>query len=217
MPQASSALESSATGSQLDDIVRALQTTGWIVVPDFLPASDWQPLMLRALAIDDYNRAAIGRGEQQQVNNGVRTDRVAWMEADDPTDQAWLRRMECLRLAINERLFLGLFEHEAHYARYEPGAFYTRHVDALHGESNRVVSTVLYLNPEWEPADGGELVLYADGSSEGRRISPIAGTLVAFLSEVFAHEVLPTQRTRHSIAGWFRVNGSTGARVDPAR
>jgi SM-20-related protein len=48
-------------------------------------------------------------------------------------------------------------------------------------------------------------------------VQPLHGTVVVFLSEEFPHEVLPASRDRYSIAGWFRVNGSTAERVDPPR
>jgi hypothetical protein len=34
------------------------------------------------------------------------------------------------------------------------------HVDADSQYSSRVLSSILYLNPEWRPSDGGELILY---------------------------------------------------------
>jgi SM-20-related protein len=37
------------------------------------------------------------------------------------------------------------------------------------------------------------------------------------LSEDHLHEVLPTQRDRYSIAGWYRVNSSNANRVDPPK
>jgi len=45
-------------------------------------------------------------------------------------------------------------------------------------------------------------VLYADDSA--LQISPEGGTLVAFLSGRFEHEVLPATRERYSLTGWFR-------------
>ena len=75
---------------------------------------------------------------------------------------------------------------------------------------------VVYLNPNWGADDGGELVLYQnDADTEGLKVTPLMGTVVLFLSEEFPHEVLPAQRDRYSIAGWYRVNGSTPDRVDP--
>ena len=60
--------------------------------------------------------------------------------------------------------------------------------------------------------------MYADGNDRvGTRVTPSFATLVCFLSERFPHEVLPAKRPRYSIAGWYRVNGSTTQRVDPPR
>ena len=56
-----------------------------------------------------------------------------------------------------------------------------------------------------------------DADQEGIKVVPLLGTVVTFLSEDFPHEVLPANRDRFSIAGWFRVNGSTAGRVDPPR
>ncbi|MBF0446715.1 MAG: 2OG-Fe(II) oxygenase [Magnetococcales bacterium] len=65
---------------------------------------------------------------------------------------------------------------------------------------------VVYLNPDWLSSNGGELVLYT-GAQETNPINviPAFGTVVLFLSEGFVHEVLPANRHRFSIAGWFRA------------
>ena len=84
------------------------------------------------------------------------------------------------------------------------------------GEANRVLSVVAYLNSSWSQDDGGELVLYRDEQdAEGIKVTPLNGTLVIFLSEEFPHEVLPANRDRYSVAGWFRCNTSQEQRVDP--
>jgi SM-20-related protein len=77
---------------------------------------------------------------------------------------------------------------------------------------------VTYLNQDWRASDGGELVLYQDEADKnGLRILPEAGTVVLFLSDEFPHEVLPAKVDRYSIAGWFRVNASSGRAIDPPR
>lgn len=114
--------------------------------------------------------------------------------------------MDKLRLGINQRLFLGLFDYESHFAVYAPGAFYQKHRDAFRGAPGRKLSTVLYLNNDWDIQAGGELVLYDEaGEQEILQIAPECGRLVIFLSEDFPHEVLPATRPRQSIAGWFRI------------
>jgi SM-20-related protein len=99
---------------------------------------------------------------------------------------------------------LGISEFESHFACFAPGAFYRRHMDAFRGESNRIVSVVAYLNPNWTPGDGGEFVIYDTQMAELGRFPPTVGTFAIYLSERFPHEVLPTTKARFSIAGWFR-------------
>ncbi|MEJ2425981.1 MAG: 2OG-Fe(II) oxygenase, partial [Candidatus Thiodiazotropha sp.] len=41
------------------------------------------------------------------------------------------------------------------------------------------------------------------------------GQTVIFLSERFPHEVIPAQRDRYTIAGWYRVNNNLQGRIDP--
>jgi SM-20-related protein len=118
-----------------------------------------------------------------------------------------------MRVAINRRLLLGLFDSESHYANYQPGDFYKKHIDAFKGRSNRVLTIVYYLNEQWLPQDGGALKIYSaiDGDDRGRSVIesvlPQFGKMVIFLSEKFPHEVEVTQQSRYSIATWYRING----------
>jgi SM-20-related protein len=114
-----------------------------------------------------------------------------------------LAELERLRLELNREAMLGLFELELHYAWYPPGAGYARHVDQPLGRAQRRVSVVLYLNQDWTPEAGGELRIF-DAADGHRDIEPIAGRLVFFLTPGREHAVLPTQRDRLSVSGWFR-------------
>jgi SM-20-related protein len=174
---------------------------------------------LLALREDDrLQRAGIGRESDFPVRPDIRGDRIYWLSRTDAMQAIFLDQMERLRLALNQRLFLGLFEFEAHFAHYPEGAGYARHLDSFRGASNRLVSTVAYLNIDWQAGDGGELVLYAEtGDKVVQVIEPTAGRLALFLSEEVPHEVLPARHDRFSIAGWFRVNNSIQGQIDPAR
>lgn len=147
--------------------------------------------------------ASVGRGGTRALRGDVRGDATVWL--DDPrcgeAARDFLARLDALRVALNRRLFLGLDEVEAHYAAYPPGAGYARHRDRFRDDDARVLSLVTYLNPAWQPGDGGELRLHgADGT--GIDIAPRAGS-VCFLSER-EHEVLPARKERFSIAAWMR-------------
>jgi len=198
-------------------IVDALRDKGWIVLPNFVDQSFWLPLLQRAQSIDDYTPAGIGRGDSFRENPFVRSDAIRWLDRDNGEDGQWLALMEELRLVLNSRLFLGLFEFECHYASYGCGSFYKRHLDAFKGQGIRILSVVLYLNPQWQPGVGGEFVIYPEDAPEGHAFLPRAGTMAVFLSEDFPHEVLPANRVRYSIAGWFRINTTTGEILDPPR
>lgn len=193
----------------LDLVADQLAETGYCVLPQLLTLPQNHDLYRRVARLDEHNAltlAGIGREQAFQVNTEIRKDETRWLNIEDPIDNVYLAAMSVFRLAMNERLFLGLFDYEAHYAHYGSGAFYKRHVDAFKGQSNRILSTVLYLNPDWQSDDGGQLVIYApDSDAIVTIVEPELGTFVAFLSEQFPHEVLPCKQDRYSIAGWFRA------------
>ena len=192
-------------------IVDALGTAGWSVTPHFVPpdeaatlAADGRALWQRGL----FHQAGIGRETGFMVRPDIRGDEVLWLDPPTatPAQQRYLDRMETLRLAINQHLYLGLFRYEAHVARYPPGAFFQRHLDRHRDSpSPRVLSCVLYLNDGWAAADGGQLRLYLTDAPDAPYVDvyPEAGTLVTFFSDRFYHEVLPASRERLSVTGWF--------------
>jgi SM-20-related protein len=143
----------------------------------------------------------LGRAERRE---DLRGDATCWLEEPYlPAERGLLDDLERLRLQLNHQGFLGLFDLELHYARYPAGAGYARHVDQPQGRGHRQVSFILYLNSDWQPEHGGELRLFhADGTH--RDIAPMAGRLVYFLTAGREHAVLPTQRERYSVCGWFR-------------
>ena len=150
--------------------------------------------------------AAVGRGQQRIHNSAIRNDNTVWLDGSSAAQQDYLLAMEQLRGALNQQFFMGLAEYEAHYAVYPPGGFYQRHLDSFRGSNPRRVTTVFYLNENWQADDGGELRVYRDqDDGVGLGILPAQGTLVIFLSDRVPHEVKPGHRERLSIAGWFRV------------
>ena len=83
--------------------------------------------------------------------------------------------------------------------------FYEKHLDSFRGSKNRVVTTVYYLNDDWNEKNGGELVIYDEDNNYLKTVTPQINTLVVFLSDKFPHEVLAANKKRFSIAGWFRI------------
>jgi SM-20-related protein len=199
---------------QLDCIADALVAQGYWVIDDALPKVLLNQLLIHfnQLQGEEFKAAGIGRQTDFQVQETIRSDKIHWIQPKVEITAGFLQWMDSLRVGINRRLFMGLFDYESHFAHYPVGAFYKKHLDAFRGKRqqgqvNRVLSTVLYLNEAWSSGDGGELLLYAEDDNKViETILPECGRLVVFLSEKFPHEVLPAKRERKSIAGWFRVN-----------
>ncbi len=216
----STSLPPPANRKLYEDMAAGLATQGYAIVADALPAGLPDTLLSHVKSLNPaaFRPAGIGRARNHQLDRSVRGDSIHWLDNNDDAVRRYLAWTENLRLELNRRLFLGLFDYECHYAYYPPGAFYKRHVDAFKGDANRVVTTALYLNPQWTPQDGGELLLYpADGDAPIARIPPEYGTMVLFLSEDFPHEVATAHQPRYSISGWFRINNTVGNTIDPPR
>lgn len=188
-------------------IVDELVERGWSLQPSFLSSGlthDLAAECRRREAAGALAPAGVGRGEAQAVREGIRGDQIQWLEpGQSALCDRYLALMDELRQSLNRALFLGLEEFECHFALYPPGAFYQTHLDRFRDDDSRCVTAVLYLNPDWQPADGGELRMYL-GAGEALDIPPLAGSLVVFLSGEFPHEVLVTHAERLSLTGWFR-------------
>lgn len=187
-----------------EKITDALVNDGFIIIEDALNAALAHKLFL--LAKDNTNFKTAGLSTASTVDTNRRRDKIAWIDANSDATKEYLDFAQGLQEYLNRHLYLGLSYYEAHFARYEKDDFYEKHLDAFKNSKNRVVTTVYYLNEEWEQESGGELVIYNKESQELRRVVPNANTLVVFMSEEFPHEVLAAKRERYSIAGWFRVD-----------
>ena len=201
-----------------DKIADALASDGYIILDHVLPDNLVAELtsLARSLTGSGYKSAGVGREQATQYSPAIRNDEISWLEPSHPVSKQYLDWMEQLRLALNQRLFLGMFDYESHYAHYAPGAYYKKHLDAFHGNTNRILTTVYYLNYDWLADNGGELIIYSPESENIiEKVAPSYGRLVIFLSEKFPHEVLPAKKDRYSIAGWFRINNSSSTRIDP--
>ncbi|VAW44088.1 SM-20-related protein [hydrothermal vent metagenome] len=199
----------------LQIISEGLATVGYALIDEALPPTIVADLLsqIKAIDVNQFNTAGIGRAAGFQTNSQIRSDQILWLDENRAMNQNYLNWAEGLRLALNQQFYMGLSEYECMFAHYPVGAFYQKHVDVFKPvgnsrsrSSNRKISTILYLNPNWQPDDGGELLLYRDDQTQPfKRILPELGKLVVFLSEDFPHEVLPAKKSRYSLTGWFRV------------
>lgn len=196
----------------IQNVVQGLAENGWAVLPSFLDAEQARALAAESLAAlreGQFRQAGIGRGDELQLRQDIRNDHVLWLshETESPAVQHWLGIVEQIRLALNQQLYLGLFEYEGHFAHYPPGGFYKPHLDRHRDSDQRLVTLILYLNDGWTPDAGGQLRLWTTpGKATGPHqiIDPKLGTLVCFLAGDYWHEVLPSQQPRLSITGWLR-------------
>jgi SM-20-related protein len=118
---------------------------------------------------------------------------------------------EELEIIIGRPLSSGI---EATYVIYPVGGFYKRHIDSLEGidpggSGRRSISFICYLpdpEPAWTPDDGGQLRVFSSDvpGSDFVDLLPESGSLVLFDSKSVWHEVMPTQRERACLVGWFR-------------
>ena len=139
-----------------------LASEGWSVIPDFLPGDEVAALRERLLqwwAEGDFQRAGVGRGPDRQLVSEIRGDYVRWLELgrEGRFHDLSVAQFEPLRQALNQSLYLGLWDLEAHVTLYPPGAYYVRHLDRFRGARDRVLSVILYLNDGWQADDGGAL------------------------------------------------------------
>ena len=187
-----------------EQIIEALVNDGYVVIDDALNAVTAAALLQEAKEEKNYKVAGVSTASA--VDRNRRRDKIHWIDANSVATKEYLAFAEGLQEYLNRHLYLGLRYYEAHFARYEVGDFYEKHLDAFKSAKNRVVTTVYYLNDTWSDADGGKLVIYDKEGNELQNVTPNANTLVVFMSEDFPHEVLPAKRERYSIAGWFRVD-----------
>jgi SM-20-related protein len=192
--------------------LEALAEDGYTIIDNYLPPSMITVLRQQAVRLHDdgiMHQAGIGKDQGNKIISEVRGDSVYWLDDAGQTPEQCdiLNRMQALQEQLNRCFFLGLFEFECHFAVYAPGAVYLKHLDQFKGQQERQVTVVLYLNEDWQHGNGGELRLYLDESESAAvvDIAPLGGRLVLFLSGRFHHEVLPAQRTRISLTGWFRT------------
>jgi len=187
------------------EIVDALVKDGYIVLTDAL-SSDL-PMKLKILAQkSEFKRAGISGASDLHLDETRRRDKIHWLDEDDGDQSEFLTFTHELQEVLNRELYLGLSYYESHFAKYEEGDFYEKHLDAFKNSKNRVVTTVYYLNDNWDEKDGGELVIYDENDTLIIKLHPKANTLVIFMSERFPHEVLAANRQRFSIAGWYRID-----------
>ena len=162
--------------------------------------------LLRFNAADTLLAAGTGNKSGVTHDQAVRRDKIRWLDLvhGDPHEAAFFAVMDAFVTHLNATCYTGITGYEFHYALYETGSFYKKHLDQFSNDSRRKYSMILYLTPDWHSGDGGELCIHTVAGL--RHIAPIDGNGVFFRSNELEHEVLVTHKPRMSITGWLKVN-----------
>ena len=148
------------------------------------------------------------------VESSLRGDSLVWLN-----DQVLLDLPAVQSAVTAMRAALGELEHVCGFvaskttvqlAHYGAGARYVRHLDATRQHApGRRITMLLYLNPAWTAADGGELRLFQrreDGDETSTDIAPVGDRLLVFQSHGVPHEVLESRaESRFSLTLWAYV------------
>jgi SM-20-related protein len=178
------------------------------ITENFLHKNLSEQLKIHLLTLHNYRLlTTAGTGNEDIIlkDTMVRSDKIYWLDRShqNPFEDAFFDVMDDFVRYLNETCYVGITHYEFHYAMYEKGSFYKRHLDRFKNDDSRLFSMITYLNPEWKEGDGGELNIYhEDGTTQ--KISPTDGKSVFFKSDELEHEVLETIMPRMSITGWLR-------------
>ena len=150
--------------------------------------------------------AGTGNNALLQHDKLLRSDKIYWLDRrhNDLHENSFFDLMDSFVLFLNSTCYTGITGYEFHYALYEKGSFYKKHLDQFKSNKSRAFSMIMYLNDNWQQEDGGELCIYH--ADHQQIISPINGKCVFFKSSELEHEVLITQQPRLSITGWLKVD-----------
>lgn len=186
-----------------------LCTNGFHIIDNYLDDADYQSLRTIAQDMQQdgvFRSAKIGLNIRAQENNAIRSDQICWIDEDNPhpSIRAYLSKSLELAKYLNQHLFLGLAEFETHFASYQPGAFYKKHIDQFATTKTRKISCVYYLNDNWQESCGGSLKLYNKDDELIQEVHPIGNRFIYFNSEL-PHEVCQTNKARYSITGWMKT------------
>lgn len=196
------------------EISTALTSRGW-----FVGEGLYSPALCSALLSDlnhlydqqqKFTKARIGYKSSKTLKTHIRNDYISWLDPLSPTvcQQEYFKITESLMDLLKKELFIPMNAFEAHYAIYEPGGFYKKHLDGFKTRKARMISIILYLNPDWQENLGGELIIYNENNPNqiDAQVTPKFGRFAIFLSQSIYHEVVTTPQNRYSLTGWMRYN-----------
>lgn len=150
--------------------------------------------------------AGTGNNTILKHDRSIRNDAIYWLDKKhkNASENQFFREMDRFVSYLNSTCYTGIIGYEFHFAFYDAGSFYKRHLDQFKDNSHRAFSMIIYLNENWKDGDGGELCVHHEDHSE--MISPLNRKSVFFKSSKLEHEVMLSHQPRMSVTGWFKTN-----------
>lgn len=152
----------------------------------------------------EMKHAGTGNDQQLQHDKNVRSDKIYWIDkkSKQQDELSFLDYIEDFIDYLNKTCYTGINAYEFHYALYDSGASYSKHIDQFRNNNNRKFSCISYLNHDWAEADGGELWVHR--VDQVQKILPTNRKTVFFNSSELPHEVRIAHRSRMSVTGWLK-------------
>ena len=177
----------------VDEFVNSLHL---FAIDAFLSTDELRDAMRAAPSAD----ATVSRsgGADYRIDDALRSTRR--VSVGEVVERDFVARLLTIREAAGAHFNIALDEVEApQFLAYRVGDFFVRHADRDRAGSNRrAVSVIVFVNDDYE---GGGLKFIGDDVAI--TITPTAGQLIAFRSDVL-HEVEPVTRgLRFTVVSWF--------------
>lgn len=156
---------------------------------------------------EELRVAGIGNKDNSIIDQSIRRDKIFWLDKNKlkASEKLFFKLIDAFVIYLNRTCFTSIKSYEFHYALYEKGAFYKKHLDQFKIDSGRAFSIIIYLNEGWTKEDGGQLKIYKE--TEVHLVSPKNRKCVFFKSNELPHEVLVSNKSRMSIVGWLKTKG----------
>ena len=177
------------------------------VVPDFISEELAENLVQRLFELKEQNllkAAGIGNVAKLTHNAEIRSDAIYWLDRNNNNEfeNQFLDQVDAFVTYLNRSCYTGITGYEFHFALFDKGSFYRKHLDQFQNNSSRQFSMITYLNQNWQPEDGGELCIYDEAKIQ--KVTPTNRKTVFFKSNELVHEVLESHKPRLSVTGWLR-------------
>jgi SM-20-related protein len=188
----------------LEEKFHEIDSNGWALID--LPLQFCQSMLAeceRRYLRQEFTPAVVTQ-TLKDLDQNFRGDFTCWLKTGSTreTEFRLFEFLELLKTELSQFFRFNLSHFECHYAMYAVGKGYDRHSDQLLQNNQRFFSFVIYLNENWLPSDGGQLVGY-EKDNIIFQVQPQIGKMILFKSAL-EHEVLAANRPRWSLTGWFR-------------